>query len=108
MPILAETCLLEARGCQQRQSDDGNEVATIIYFQLRRNRIDSKTGSNSEARNLIVPSPLILSPVLKYVQSPRDQIAEAIGGLPKDKVHCSVLAADALRAAISDYRGKQR
>ncbi|MCK9518653.1 MAG: iron-sulfur cluster assembly scaffold protein [Dehalococcoidia bacterium] len=34
----------------------------------------------------------------------REHIAEAIGGLPRDKVHCSVLAADALRAAVADYR----
>ena len=39
-------------------------------------------------------------------QLTREEIAEAVGGLPKDKVHCSVLAADALRGAIADYRNR--
>jgi nitrogen fixation protein NifU and related proteins len=33
-------------------------------------------------------------------------VAEALGGLPKIKMHCSVLAEDALKAAIDDYRNK--
>jgi nitrogen fixation NifU-like protein len=36
----------------------------------------------------------------------RERIAHEIGGLPKDKVHCSVLAADALKAAVADYRAR--
>lgn len=31
-------------------------------------------------------------------------IAEAMGGLPPTKVHCSILAEQGIRAAISDYR----
>ena len=34
----------------------------------------------------------------------RDQFAEAIGGLPKSKVHCSVLAQAAVRNAITEWR----
>jgi FeS cluster assembly scaffold protein NifU len=34
-------------------------------------------------------------------------VMEALGGLPKVKRHCSVLAEDALRAAIDDYHKHQ-
>jgi nitrogen fixation NifU-like protein len=35
-------------------------------------------------------------------------VTEALGGLPPKKMHCSVLAEDALKAAISDYRKKSK
>lgn len=34
-------------------------------------------------------------------------VAEALGGLPLVKTHCSLLAADALKKAIEDYRKKK-
>ena len=34
-------------------------------------------------------------------------VAEALGGLPLAKEHCSVLAEDALKAALEDYKKKK-
>ncbi|MBS3947935.1 MAG: Fe-S cluster assembly scaffold protein NifU [Dethiobacter sp.] len=35
------------------------------------------------------------------------QVAEELGGLPENKMHCSNLAADALHKAIAAYRNKK-
>ena len=33
-------------------------------------------------------------------------ISDALGGLPEQKLHCSVLGEEAIRNAVSDYRSK--
>ncbi|ADQ05002.1 FeS cluster assembly scaffold protein NifU [Caldicellulosiruptor owensensis OL] len=35
-------------------------------------------------------------------------VAEALDGLPANKLHCSVLAEEAIKAAIEDYLSKQK
>ncbi len=37
----------------------------------------------------------------------RNDVADSLGGLPPVKMHCSNLAADALREAIKDYQKKK-
>ena len=58
-------------------------------------------ATSSVASEMVVGWPLD-----KVEALTREEVADAVGGLPKDKVHCSVLAADALRAAIQDYRSR--
>jgi len=43
-------------------------------------------------------------PLSQAEQITKKAIAEALGGLPPQKLHCSVLAADALKKAIANYR----
>ena len=38
----------------------------------------------------------------------REDVADQLGGLPKQKMHCSNLGADALHKAIQDYQSKQK
>ena len=47
-------------------------------------------------------------PISEARKITRQAIAEALGGLPPVKMHCSVLAADALNAAIDNYERRKR
>jgi nitrogen fixation protein NifU and related proteins len=42
-------------------------------------------------------------PLEEAVDIGRDDVAEALGGLPAKKLHCSNLGTDALKAAVNDY-----
>ena len=35
-------------------------------------------------------------------------VVALLGGLPPQKIHCSVLAEEAIHAAVEDYRSKQK
>lgn len=46
-------------------------------------------------------------PVLEALELTNKAVAEALDGLPAHKLHCSVLAEEAIKAAIEDYEKKK-
>lgn len=45
-------------------------------------------------------------PVSKALELTNDAVVEALGGLPAYKIHCSVLAEEAVKLAVKDYYQK--
>jgi nitrogen fixation NifU-like protein len=60
-------------------------------------------ATSSIATEMIMDKPLD-----EAVKLSNKAVAEALGGLPAQKMHCSNLAADAVRSAIEDYRSRQK
>ena len=77
-----------------------NDIIIDAKFQTR--GCGPAIATSSVATELIMGKPLEEARKLT-----RRDLAEALGGLPPGKMHCSVLAADALRSALRDYERKR-
>ena len=62
----------------------------------------SAIATSSIATEMIMGKPLT-----EAVELTNKAVVEALGGLPTHKIHCSVLAEEAIKAAIDDYYKRQ-
>ena len=76
-----------------------NDVITDAKFQTF--GCAAAIASSSMATQMVIGK--TVEDALKLTNS---QVVEALEGLPPQKIHCSVLAEDAIKAAIEDYRSK--
>ena len=72
-----------------------------IYLKIE-DGIVSAIASSPMATELIKGKPLS-----EALQLTNKAVTEALGGLPAHKLHCSVLAEEAIRAAVKDYYDRQ-
>lgn len=82
-----------------------------IYIKVKDDRIDDIKFKTFGCGAAIATSSMITElakgkTVDEAYAISRDDVADSLDGLPKVKMHCSNLAADALQKAIEDYRSK--
>ena len=79
------------------------EDSTVADVRFETFGCGSAIASSSMATELVKGRPL--SEVLTLTNK---AVAEALDGLPAHKLHCSVLAEEAIRAAVQDYYDRQK
>ena len=94
----------------------GNPVCgdmMTIYIKVKDNRLEDVKFKTFGCGAAIATSSMITElakgkTLEETTKITRANVADALGGLPPIKMHCSNLAADALHAAIEDYYKKQK
>jgi len=92
----------------------GNPVCgdmMTFYIKVKDNRLDDikfqTFGCGAAIAVSSIVSEMAMGKTLEEAMKITNElVAEELGGLPKNKLHCSNLGADALHAAIEDYRKK--
>ena len=84
-----------------------------IYLKVKDNIIEDikfKTfGCGAAVATSSITTELVKGKTIEEaLELTNQKVAEALGGLPPAKMHCSNLAADALHKAIEDYKSKHK
>ena len=110
------------RNC--RKMEDANGVGTVgnptcgdlmtIYIDVDDNdviqdiKFETFGCGAAIARSSMITEMAVGMPIEDALKISRNDVADELDGLPPVKMHCSNLAADALRAAIDDYKQKNQ
>jgi len=83
-----------------------------LYIKVKDDRIDDAKFQTFGCGAAIATSSMVTELVKgrtleEAVGLSNKEVADALDGLPPIKMHCSLLAEDALKSAIEDYRKKQ-
>ena len=83
-----------------------------IYIQVRDNRIDDIRFETFGCAAATATSSMITEMVKgktleEALEVSNEDVLDALGGLPPEKIHCSLLAEEGIRAAVEDYRKRQ-
>ena len=78
-----------------------NDIITDVKFETL--GCGAAIASSSMATEMIKGKP-----VSEALELTNKAVAEALDGLPAHKMHCSVLAEEAIKNALEDYQSKQK
>ena len=83
------------------QNDAGEEMIEEIKFKT--------LGCGAAVASSSMGTTMVKGKTLKEaLKLTNQQVAQALGGLPPTKIHCSNLAAEAIAQAIQDYQQKKK
>jgi len=97
-PVCGDTTRLSLR----IRPSTGSGLA-IVEARFQTNGCPTAIATSSIATELLAGMPLDRAAALT-----KEDVAKAAGGLPPNRMHCSVLVVDALRAALEDYAARSR
>ncbi len=84
-----------------------------IYIKVKDDRIEDISFETFGCASAIASSSMVTEMVKgltldEALAISNKDVVNALGGLPPQKIHCSLLAEEGIQAAIEDYRSKQK
>lgn len=84
-----------------------------IYLRIKDDKIEDVSFETFGCASAIASSSMVTEMVKgltleEALAISNKDVVNALGGLPPQKIHCSLLAEEGIKAAIDDYRARQK